>query len=108
MGRAKQGKTVRGASLDIDSLFLASGFEPPKINLKKAIDRAIKTGKINNFSYSIAAEKLSLKNSNNITKWFQNQNLNFNTLKMIMFVLNCSIEDLVEPKKRSRNKKIAK
>lgn len=101
----EKNKIVRGESLDIDTLFLESGYEPPKINLRRAVDKAVKSGKIDEFSYAIAAEKLGLKNSNNIAKWFKNQNLNFNTLKMIMFVLNCSIEDLVEPPKRKNKKK---
>lgn len=104
MANAKK-KIVRGESLDIDSLYLEAGYEPPRINVRKAIEKAAKKGKVKDFSYALAAEKLGLRNSNNIAKWFKNQNLNFNTLKMIMYVLDCSIEDLIEPSKRANKSK---
>lgn len=107
MAKARNRRTTRGESLDVDALYLRAGYKPPRINVRTAIDKAIKGGKgrISDFSYNSAAQILGLKNSNNIAKWLKNENLNFNTLKMIMFVLDCPIEDLIEPPKKIRARK---
>ncbi len=98
--------TVRGQSQDADIKWLESGFEPPRIDLRKTIERLEKQGhktRCGKFSYSVASKLLGLKNSNNISKWFhpeKSQQLTFNSLKSIMWLLNCGIEELIESPKK--------
>ena len=68
--------------------------------------KAMRSGKarVPEFTYSAAAKALGMTNANNVAKWFNGDGLSFNTIKMILYVLNCGIEDLIEPPTKKKNK----
>ena len=97
---------TRGKKIDVDALFKKDGYEPPKINLDRAIKKAMRSGKarVPEFTYLAVAKALGMTNANNVAKWFNGDGLSFNTIKMILYVLNCGIEDLIEPPTKKKNK----
>lgn len=108
----KKGKKKN--KIDIDALFREDDYEPPKINFRRALELAKKNGnaRAEELTYESFANALKITNSKNINKWLKEDGLSFETIKMMMYVLNCKIEDLIDPPrlvefpKKRKNKKL--
>ena len=108
----KKTKGKKKHKIDVDALFEKDDLEPPKINFQRAVKLARKNGnaRAKELTYESFANELGLPHSKNINKWLKKDGLSFETIKMMMYVLNCKIEDLIDPPKliefpKKKNKK---